>query len=357
MEFQDYYQVLGVARDAKPDGIKKAYRRLALKWHPDQVKEGDDVAVAEAQFRRISEAYEVLSDSEKRAKYDRFGENWEQGQEFDPGAAYGAQGAGGGGGSEGSMSREEFEKTFGGGGGFSDFFSGMFGEDVRRDFGGRASQSHPRYSHRGADARAELHLAIGVALAGGKRSFKVPARAACPSCGGTGFLEEHVCPACGGVGQVRRELEVDLKLPNDPRDGMVLRLGGLGEPGAGGGPPGDLQLVLRLDADDTYRMAGSILEASLPLAPWEAARGLKLDVRTARGVVTLTVPAGTAAGKRLRLRGQGLATSNKGDHGDMEVVVALALPDPLSARQVELLDEMAEAGEGSVRGGARVEPE
>lgn len=352
MQFQDYYQVLGVAREATAQDIKKAYRRLALKWHPDQTKDGDDVAAAEAQFRRISEAYEVLSDPEKREKYDRFGENWEQGQEFDPRDTPRSQDRGSG---SRPMGREEFEATFGSGGGFSDFFSEMFGEDVRRDFGSRAGQGHPRYNHRGADARAELHLTIGVALAGGKRSFRVPARAACLSCGGTGFLDEHVCPACGGVGQVHRDREVDLKLPKDPRDGMVLRLGGLGEPGTGGGPPGDLKLVLRLDSDETFRVVDDVLEARLPLAPWEAARGTKLDVRTARGVVALVIPPGTPAGKRLRLRGQGLATSNKGHHGDMEVVIALALPDPLSARQAELLDEMAAAGDGRVRGGARVE--
>lgn len=350
MEFQDYYEVLGVARDAKPEEIKKAYRRLALKWHPDQVKEGEDKDEAEARFRRLSEAYEVLSDPEKRAKYDRFGASWQQGQTFDPGEAF----SGGAGGAR-SMSREEFEEMFGGAGGFSDFFRTMFGEDVRRDFGGRAGRQHPRYRHRGADARAELALPISDALGGGKRSFRVPARLACPSCGGTGFLEQHVCPACGGVGQVRRDREVELKLPAAPRDGMVLRLEGLGEPGAGGGQAGDLHLVLRLQDDDTYRLVDGVLEARLPLAPWEAHRGTKVDVRTGRGVVSLKVPAGTPAGRRLRLRGQGLATGRKDEHGDMEAVVQLALPEPLSPRQAELLDEMARAGDGPVRGGARVE--
>ena len=153
MQFQDYYEVLGVARDASADDIKKAYRKLALKWHPDQ-HAGGEREEAEHRFKSISEAYEVLSDPEKRAPYDRFGENWEHGQEFQPGFG------------ERTMSREEFEAAFGGGGGFSDFFQSMFGDQFRSDFGGRPG-TQARYGHRGADARAELTLGMGDALRGG----------------------------------------------------------------------------------------------------------------------------------------------------------------------------------------------
>jgi len=340
MKFQDYYEVLGVARDATKDDIKKAYRKLALKWHPDQHGE-DGRAEAEARFKSISEAYEVLSDHEKRARYDRFGENWEHGQDFDPGRAGGR-----------SMSREEFEQTFGGGGGFSDFFQQMFGDQVRSDFGGRP-RTHARYRHRGADARAELPLDLGDALAGGKRSFTVPTRVSCPTCGGTGFLEDHVCPTCAGVGQVARRREVELKIPAEVRDGMTLRLKGLGEPGVGGGEPGDLHLVLRLQDDDTYRLRGEVLEARVPVTPWEAVEGGKVDVRTGRGVVSLTVPPGSHARRRLRLRGQGLAHAGGEGHGDLEVVLELTLPESLSDRQRELLRELGGAGASGVTGGAR----
>lgn len=352
MEFQDYYEVLGVARDASGDEIKKAYRKLALKWHPDQ-HEGEDLAGAEAKFRRISEAYEVLSDPEKRAKYDRFGRDWEHGQEFQPGA-----GAGFGGG-EHTMSAEEFERAFGGGGGFSSFFQSMFGEDVKRDFGGRPG-SHPRYRHRGADARAELQLELSDALAGGKRSFKVPVRASCPTCGGTGFVQSHVCPTCGGVGQVQRTKTVELKIPDGVRDGLELRLRGLGEPGQsapgstgdGAAEPGDLYLVLRLKDDSTYRLIGDILEARVPIAPWEALSGTRVDVRTGQGTVSLKVPPGSRTGRRLRLRGQGLARSG-GSVGDLEVVLEIDLPSVLNERQIELIEQAADAGAREVRGGAR----
>ncbi|MCA9003299.1 MAG: J domain-containing protein, partial [Planctomycetes bacterium] len=187
MKFQDYYQVLGVGRDAEADAIKKAYRKLALKWHPDRHQGAEGDPEAEEKFKRISEAYEVLSDPEKRKKYDRFGEHWQQGQDFEPGPG------------QRTMSREEFEAAFGGGGGFSDFFQSMFGGQFKEDVGGQPKR-HARYHYRGADVRAELELPIGEALNGGKRSFTIPARVSCPACGGTGTMGQHVCPTCAGVG-------------------------------------------------------------------------------------------------------------------------------------------------------------
>lgn len=339
MKFQDYYEVLGVPRGASGDEIKKVYRKLALKWHPDR-HQGDEKSGAEEHFKRISEAYEVLSDAEKRAKYDRFGENWEHGQEFEPSPG------------QRTMTREEFEAAFGGSGGFSDFFQEMFGGDVRRDFGG-GPRSHPRYAHRGADVRAELSLPIGDAIRGGTRSFEVPTRTSCPSCGGTGSLDRHVCPTCAGIGEVRERRTVELRIPENVRDGLKLRLAGLGEPGSGG-DRGDLLLVLRLADDEVYRRDGANLDARVPLAPWEAIRGARVDVRTGRGVVTVTVPPDTSAGERLRLRGQGL-DDGRGGYGDCHVVIVLDLPGELTERQKELLVEAGSAGSGSVRGGAREE--
>lgn len=339
MKFQDYYEVLGVPREADADGIKKAYRKLALAWHPDR-HTGEGAAAAEAKFKTISEAYEVLSDPEKRAKYDRFGEHWQQGQDFEPPP------------SQRSMSREEFEAAFGGGGGFSDFFQEIFGGDFRRDFGGGGPQRHRRYRQRGADVRAELALSVGEALRGGKRSFELPVRFACPSCAGTGFLERHVCPTCGGVGQVHHPKQVELTLPKEPRDGLEMRLKGLGEAGDGGSESGDLYLVLRLADDDDYRVRGRDLEARVVLTPWEAIAGTKLDLRTARGVVTVTIPPDTRAGKRLRLRGQGFA-GGKGGHGDCQVRVELDLPRTLSAQQSDLLVQLGELGGAPASLGAR----
>lgn len=336
MKFQDYYSVLGVAREASEAEIKKAYRRLALKWHPDRhqgdTQQGDPRDEAERRFKQISEAYEVLSHTETRAKYDRFGEHWKQGQEVPPP-----------GGGERSMSPEEFEQMFGGAGGFSDFFREAFGDDVRRDFGSGRQRPHARYQYRGADVKAELRLPVSDALAGDKRSFEVPARSSCPSCGGVGSLKGHVCPACGGVGQVQRQRKVDLQIPTELRARTNLRLRGLGEPGEAGGEAGDLILELRLADDESYRVLGDDLQARVVLTPWEAEAGASVDLRTARGMVAVKLPPGSRAGKRLRLRGQGLAKAG-GGHGDCIARLELDLPEQLSERQRELLRELGELG-------------
>lgn len=338
VKFQDYYKVLGVPRDADPADIKKVYRKLALKWHPDTYS-GDAPQDAEVQFKRISEAYEVLSDPEKRAKYDQFGEHWEHGQSFEPGPG------------QSTMSAEDFEAAFGGSAGFSDFFKSLFGDQFRQDFAGGPHQ-HQRYQFRGADVRAELHLPISDAIRGGKRSLVVPARSSCQSCGGTGFVGQHLCPTCAGVGQIQKSLPIDLNLPADIRDGMKLRLKGLGEAGAGQGESGDLHLTLRLENDATYRLEGRELEARVHIAPWEAIDGTKIDVRTARGLVALKIPPDSRTGNRLRLRGQGLS-DGKGGHGDCVVLLEMNLPKELSERQRELLDLLGKESPSTVLGGAR----
>jgi DnaJ-class molecular chaperone len=338
MKFQDYYEVLGTPRDAPAADVKKAYRKLALEWHPDR-HTGDAREKAEARFKQISEAYEVLSDPEKRAKYDRFGEHWKHGQEFEPAAG------------QRTMSREEFEGMFGSSG-FSDFFTELFGGQFRGSGRGpgRAGARGSRRS-RGADVQAELRLSISDALAGGKRGFEVPGRVNCPRCGGTGFFEQHVCPTCAGVGQVHKRQKVELKIPDSPRDGMNLRLKGLGEAGEGGGPAGDLHLTLRLEEDADYRLVGKDLEARVVVTPWDAQAGTKIDLRTARGVVTVTIPPRSRSGKRLRLRGQGFDDGH-GSRGDCLVRIEMDLPPTLDARQEALLRELSDAEDESARSDA-----
>jgi len=338
VEFQDYYEVLGVPRDADADAIKKAYRRQALEWHPDRHR-GDDREEAEARFRRVSEAYEVLSDSEKRARYDRFGKDWKHGQDFRPPPG------------ERTMSREEFERAFGGGGGFSDFFREMFGDQFRRDFEGR-SRRHARYRYRGADVHAELAMSVGDAIRGGTSTFQVNGSVPCSRCGGVGLVDEHVCPSCAGVGHVGEARTVELKIPPDPRDGMVLRLRGLGQPADGGGEPGDLRITIRLVSDDTYRVRGADVEADVAVAPWEALFGTEVSVRAPTGRTRVKIPPDTGAGRKLRLRGQGL-DDGRGGRGDFYVVVRLALPANLTEEQRELLRRLAATTTGSVAGGAR----
>ena len=338
LEFQDYYDLLDVARDATPKQIKKAYRRLALKWHPDRQPEGEREAARE-RFVKINEAYEVLSDADKRERYDKFGQNWKHGEAFEP-----PPGAG-------TMSREEFEQAFGGGGGFSDFFRSMFGEQMRSEFGQGGAQ-HGRFRYRGADVHATLALGLAAALAGGKSRFGVEGTVACARCGGVGLLGEHVCPACAGLGTLRQPRTVDLAIPKGVRDGQVMRLRGLGEPGANDAEAGDLYLTIRLESDDVFRIRGSDVEADVVVAPWEAVFGTSAEVRTPAGTVTLTIPPDTRAGARLRLRGQGLANAH-GTSGDFHAVVRLALPESLTSRQRELLKELERADGRAVRGGAR----
>jgi len=365
MKFQDYYALLGVPRTASQDEIRKAYRKLALQWHPDRHK-GAARTSAEERFKRISEAYEVLSDPATRGKYDTFGEHWKHGQEVPPdfgagdagggarsqGARGGARGAGSGG--TRRMTPEEFGRAFGGPGGFSDFFAHAFGPDYGRDVGGAgAGGRHARFKHRGADVRAELVLPVGEALAGGKRRFDVPALTACPRCGGVGSVGAHVCPRCVGVGTLRTDKTIELNIPPDVRDGQTLRLAGLGEPGDEGGAPGDLLLSIQITSDALHRVQGRDVEVDLPVAPWEAVFGASVDLRTPDGPVTLSVPPGSKAGARLRLRGKGLA-DGQGGRGDLYAVLRLTLPDTLDASQRELLAQLGRQSAG-VHGGLRQE--
>ncbi len=334
MKFQDYYQTLGVPRSASVEEIKKAYRKLALQWHPDR-HAGDGRAAAEERFKSISEAYEVLSDPEKRKLYDRFGENWKHGQEFTP--PRGAR----------TMRPEEFEEMFGGAGGFSDFFRSMFGVQFRDSFGDRRGRAR-RGAERGSDVEAELAIPVGLAVEGGKSAFTIPATAPCSMCGGAGFVEDHVCPACGGLGRMRTERTIELAIPPAARDGMVLRLKGMGESGAGGASAGDLLVTLSLRSDERWQIDGLDVEGEIAVAPWDAHLGSKAEVATPGGIATVTIPPGTRAGKRLRLRGMGLA-GDDGPRGDFYGVVRLVLPVPMNERQIELLRDLRDAGSEAQR--------
>lgn len=329
--FQDYYKTLGVSRTASDDEIKRAYRKLAKEWHPDRHPENERDEV-EKKFKSISEANEVLSDPEKRKRYDALGENWQQGQSF--------QGGGG-------IDPEQFASMFGGGmggGGFSDFFGQMFGDM----FSGRGRTRGRPQPQRGADAEAAIEISVGEALLGGKRAFTFRMRVPCEVCGGQGRLTSGACPACGGLGASNQQKNIDLKIPDDVREGQVLRLRGLGQPGAAG--PGDLLLTLKLVADDVYRLRGRDVEAEVVVAPWDLLDDVKVDVAVRGGTATARIPKGTKAGEKLRLRGQGLHKPD-GTRGDLYLVVRLGMPDQLTDKQVELLKQLGDDA-GPVRGGA-----
>ncbi len=277
VKFRDYYEVLGVPRTAPADDIKRAYRQLARKYHPDLQPAGERAKAAE-RFKEINEANEVLSDPEKRAKYDALGPAWKGGMDFTP--PPGAQRA--------ASDASEWEDL----GGFSDFFASLFGRPT-----GRAGRGNVRITLPGNDVEAVLPVMLEELLRGGRRRIDLP----------------------GG-----RNLEVEI--PLGAREGTVLRLTGRGEPGIGGGPPGDLYLHVRLVPHPRYRVVGDDLEIDLPLWPWQAVLGGEVTIETPNGPVTLTVPPGTQSGRRLRLRGRGLPRG-KGGRGDLYAVVRIVVPE------------------------------
>ncbi|TVP76865.1 DnaJ C-terminal domain-containing protein [Thioalkalivibrio sp.] len=261
MEFKDYYRILGVPRSASQDDIKKAYRRLARKYHPDVSSQAD----AEARFKEINEANEVLCDAEKRSAYDRLGANWRAGQEFRPPPGWAGNGGGRHAGGQG------FD-------GFSDFFESLFGARA----GGR--RRSPGFQMRGADRSAIAEITLDQALQG---------------------TEVTVNGGSGGSQRVR--------IPPGAHNGTRLRVRGQGDPGAGAGAAGDLLLEIRVRPDPRYRLEGRDLHRDLPITPWEAALGATIEAPTPQGPVHLKVPAGTQSGKVMRLKGRGLPGKTPGD--------------------------------------------
>jgi curved DNA-binding protein len=332
VKFRDYYEVLGVSKSASADEIKKAYRKLARKNHPD-VNPGDKAA--EEKFKDINEAYEVLSDPEKRTRYDQLGPNWKAGADFTPPPGW-----------EGA--RVEFGDLgdiFGGGGrssGFSDFFESLFG-------GRRGARGGAEFRMRGQDVEAEIGLALEEAHRGVTRNLSIQAVEPCPDCKGTGSKDGKVCPTCRGAGAIRRPKSFDVTIPAGVRDGSVIRLAGQGEPGIDGAPPGDLFLRVRIEPHRLFNMVGQDdIEIDLPVAPWEAALGAKVIVPTLDQPVEMTIPAGAQGGQRLRLRGQGL-TRREGGRSDQYVKLRIVIPPKLTAQEKELFEKLAAASRFNAR--------
>lgn len=326
IEYKDYYALLGVKKDAPPDEIKNAYRRLAKQHHPD-LHPAKDKAQTEKTFKSINEAYEVLSDPQKKAKYDQIGPGWDAREV--PGSASGggeARGAGGQG--------ESFA-------GFSDFFENMFGNAGAQGFGRNgAFQGGAR---KGQTIEAELPLSLEDSLQGGEKRFTIRAPALCPACGGSGGQGDRICPACAGVGETSQERTITALLPKLSRDGMRLRLRGQGSPGPRGAVPGDMFLRIRLLPHRTYKVSGSDLETTVTAMPWEAALGGEISVPTLEGPLRIRIPAGTHSGRRLRIAGKGLGKED-GSRGDLYAVARIDIPDRPSDRMAQLYQQMREAG-------------
>lgn len=294
MKFKDYYQVLGVGREASAEEIKRAYRRLARKYHPDVSSEPQ----AEDRFKEVQEAYEVLRDPEKRGAYDQVGRGFRAGQEFrpPPGWAAGFNFAGPG------LA-----------GGFSEFFEQLFG--AASPFG--APPAGAGFSRRGGDHRARIELTLEQAHAGGAHP-----------------LEVHV-PGAGAAAP--RSHRLNVKLPRGVTDGQVVRLAGQGSPGTGRGRRGDLYLEVSLRRHPLFAVEGRDLTLTLPIAPWEAALGATVTVPTLDGPVDLHVPPGSRAGQKLRLKGRGLGG---GTGADQYVLLQIVLPPADSPRARELYEAM-----------------
>lgn len=313
MQFKDYYKLLGVDRKAEADEIKRAYRRLARKYHPDVSK----VADAEEKFKEVKEAYEVLKDPEKRAAYDQFGANWKAGQEFTPPPGW-----------EGNV-------DFSGGGftdaeHFSDFFEAIFGE--RRAGGAGAggtrswtqsrggNQAGGGFRMKGEDSIVRLPLTLEEAYAGGARQITLNV----PQAGSD-----------GRVGLKPKTLKV--KIPKGVREGQRIRLSGQGGPGIGGGDSGDLFLEVQLVPHPIYEHDGVNIHTKLPITPWEAALGASVKVPTLGGSVQLKIPPGSNSGSRLRLKGRGLPAKTP---GDQFVVLEVVVPPAETDEQKALYEKM-----------------
>ena len=329
IEYKDYYAILGVKKDAPAEEIKHAYRRLAKQHHPD-LHPDKDKAKAGEKFKEINEAYEVLSDPQKKGKYDQIGPGWEASQESGPPPG-------------GREARYEF-RTGGRGdsfGGFSDFFETLFGDAGGQGFGrGEAFQGG---SKKGQDVEAELPLSLEDSLQGGDKRISILVPVLCPVCRGSGRQGNRFCPACAGVGEARQERSITVHLPKLIRNGMKLRLRGQGGPSSRDVQPGDLFLRIRLLPHPTYRVSDSDLETTVTVMPWEASLGGETAAPTLEGPLRIRIPAGTHSGRRLRIAGKGLGKEG-GSRGDLYAVVRIDIPDRINDRMERLYQEMREAG-------------
>ena len=355
MSKRDYYEVLGVNRDAGDDEIKKAYRKLAMKFHPDRNPDNKD---AEEKFKEAKEAYEMLSDPQKKAAYDRYGH---AGVDPSMGAGPGAQG---------------FE------GGFADAFGDIFG-DLFGGGGGRGGRSNV---YRGADLRYNLEITLEEAARGAEKTIRIPTveecgtchgsgakpgtqpkpcptcnghgqvrvqqgffsiQQTCPKCHGSGKIIPDPCRDCGGAGRTKKQKTLEVKIPAGIDEGMRLRHAGHGEPGVNGGPPGDLYVEIHIRKHAVFERDHDDLHCEMPISITTAALGGEIEIPTLEGMARLKIPAETQSGKVFRLRGKGIKNVRSHVHGDLMCHVVVETPVSLTERQKELLREFEEISSGN----------
>ena len=358
MAKRDFYEILGINRDASDEDIKKAYRKLAMKFHPDR---NPDNPKAEESFKEAKEAYEILSDAQKRTAYDQYGHAG-----VDPQAGMGAGGAGMGG----------FADAF------SDIFGDIFGAGGRGGGGGRSNV------YRGADLRYNLEVTLEEAARGTETRIRIPTMAeceichgsgakkgsepktcptcsghgqvrmqqgffsiqqTCPKCHGTGRYIPDPCGTCSGSGRVKQHKTLSVKIPSGIDEGDRIRLTGEGEPGVNGGPPGDLYVQIHLKAHSVFQRDHDDLHCEMPVSFATAALGGEIEIPTLDGVAKLKVPAETQTGKVFRLRGKGIKGVRSIGHGDLLCHVVIETPVSLTDRQKELLTEFEEISQGNTQ--------
>ena len=360
---RDYYEVLGVPKNASDDEIKKAYRKLAMKYHPDR-NHGD--TSAEARFKEAKEAYEMLSEPQKKAAYDQFGHAG-----VDPNMRGGAEGFGG------------FAETFG------DIFGDIFGGGRA---GGAGGARGGRQVFRGADLSYAMEITLDEAAAGKQAQIRIPSwddcatchgsgakpgtsaktcttchgqgvvqmrqgffsvQQTCPHCRGTGKIIPEPCTTCHGQGKLKKQKTLEVKIPAGIDDGMRIRSTGNGEPGTNGGPPGDLYIEIRIKKHDIFERDGDDLHCQVPVSFITAALGGEIEVPTLAGKAAIDIPEGTQAGKQFRLRGKGIKGVRSSYPGDLYCHISVETPVKLTEHQRKLLKEFDESLR---KGGAKHSP-
>lgn len=336
VEFEDYYDTLGVDRDASQEEIKRAYQKLAKKYHPDVSDESD----AEDRFKEINEAYEVLKDPEKRKKYDKLGKNWDK-EGFRPG------GSGFGENVHVNMGGQGFEDIFGGAatgqqgpGGFSDFFQTIFGGDAQAARGARrrGGQAGPRgfqeqrFAREGRSHEVDFEVSLRDIYDCAKKQIRLP-------------VEYQTAR-----GQTRRETKkYNVKIPRGTKEGSTIRLKGEGEPGAGGGKAGDLLLKVKIASHPLFEVDEHDLYTDIAITPWEAALGTEVLVPTMDGQVKMQIPEGSQGGNKLRLRDKGLPKKQEDEHGNLYVELQIEVPEDLTDEERELFEQLRDVSDFTPR--------
>ena len=354
MSKRDFYEVLGVSKTASDEELKKAYRKLAMKYHPDR-NQGEQAKEAEEKFKEVKEAYEMLSDSQKRAAYDQYGHAG-----VDPNSGMGS--------------------GFGGGGGFAEAFGDIFGDMFG---GGRAGGARGgRQVYRGNDLSYSMEITLEEAAKGKDAQIRIPSwdscdtchgsgakpgtspktcttcggqgsvqmrqgffsvQQTCPHCRGTGKIIPEPCTSCSGQGRIKRQKTLEVKIPAGIDDGMRIRSSGNGEPGMNGGPPGDLYIEIRIKEHDIFEREGDDLHCQVPVSFITAALGGEIEVPTLQGKAAIDIPEGTQAGKQFRLRGKGIKGVRSSYPGDLYCHIVVETPVKLTEYQRKLLRELEES--------------